>query len=100
MKYTTMFNSPDFIEAWELWKKHKTEKHGSPYTVTGEQMALSALFKKSHGVEELAIESINTSIEKNWANIYINGNGKINGSTSTNGKTGTSSDRMEAARKW
>jgi hypothetical protein len=97
-----MYKSEDFKEAWESWKRHKVEKTGSPYTVVSEERALSALFKKSHGVEKLAIDSIDYSIEKNWADIYIkpneNGNGQNNGSYPS--KKGTSADRMEALRKW
>lgn len=66
-----MFKSEQFKEIWQHWKNHKAEKTSYPYTKTAEQMALSALFKKSHGVEDLAIASINWSIEKNWADIYI-----------------------------
>lgn len=66
-----MFTSIEFKEAWENWKSHKKEKTSFPYTKTAEQMALSALFKKSHGIEDLAIASITYSMEKNWSDIYI-----------------------------
>lgn len=77
-----MFISTEFKEAWGLWKKHKQEK-GNPYTQTAEERALSVLFKESHGVEDLAIQSINYSLENNWNKIYIvqnynNGNGQGN----------------------
>ena len=76
-----MFSSTAFKEAWSTWKKHKQEKHGSPYTPTSEERALSMLFQQSHGVEDLAIQSIDESISNNWAKIYIvknynNGTGK------------------------
>jgi len=100
-----MFNSPLFTEAWELWKKHKQEMLGNPFTATAEERALSILFKESHGVEDLAIQSINESISNNWAKIYIvknysNGNGQTNGSTTSSNKGGTSTDRVEALRNW
>lgn len=101
-----MYNSIEFKTAWQEWKNHKQEKHGSPYTETSEQKALSMLFKKSHGLEQLAIDSIDYSIENNWAAIYIktNSNGKSSangGNTATGGKQGgTSSDRVEALRNW
>jgi len=66
-----MFTSLNFKAAWEEWKQHKAEKHGTPYTATSESKALSALWIRSHGIEELAIASINNSIEHNWASIYI-----------------------------
>jgi len=68
-----MFISKLFLEAWREWKQHKAEK-GNPYTPTAETRALSVLFKESHGVEDLAILSINESIENNWAKIYISKN--------------------------
>jgi len=101
-----MYTSQEFKTAWQEWKNHKQEKHGSPYTSTSEEKALSMLFKKSHGIEDLAIQSIDYSIENNWAAIYIktdyNGKSSVNGSNSAaSGKArGTSSDRMEAASNW
>lgn len=101
-----MYNSNEFKTAWQEWKNHKYEKHGSPYTPSSEERALSSLFKKSHGIEDLAIQSIGWSIERNWADIYIksNYNGKSSangGDTATGGKQGgTSSDRVEALRNW
>jgi len=78
-----MYNSLEFKAAWKDWKKHKQERLGSPYTETAEQRALSVLFKESHGIEDLAIKSIDESISNNWAKIYIiknynNGTGQAN----------------------
>lgn len=75
-----MYISKEFLEAWKAWKKHKAEK-GNPYTPTAEERALSILFKESHGIEDLAIQSIDESIANNWSKIYIvknynNGNGQ------------------------
>lgn len=101
-----MFTSTEFITAWEIWKQHKKEKTAYPYTPTAEQKALSALFKICHGIEQLAIESIDYSIEKNWSAIYIkpnfNGNGQNNGGgQSTNGTKRTQgSSTVEAYRNW
>lgn len=100
-----MFNSQQFQDAWAIWKKHKQQLSDRPYTETAEQRALSVLFQQSHGIEDLAIKSINESIDNNWAKIYIvknyeNGNGKNTGSTAGHSKTGTSTDRVEALRKW
>ena len=83
-----MFISKEFRSAWIEWKQHKSEK-GNPYTPTAETMALSVLFKQSHGIEDLAIQSINYSIENNWNKIYIvkdynNGAGQTN---TNNGKS-------------
>lgn len=66
-----MFTSLEFIQAWKEWKEHKEEKHGSPYTSVSERKALARLFKEAHGIEELAIASIDDSITGNWAKIYI-----------------------------
>lgn len=66
-----MYTSPEFMEVWDIWKKHYSQKNGTAYTETSESMALRMLFKKSHGIEDLAIQSIEESIEKNWAAIYI-----------------------------
>jgi len=78
-----MYTSTEFKTAWKDWKKHKQERLGSPYTETAEQRALSILFKESHGIEDLAIKSIDESISNNWAKIYIiknynNGAGQTN----------------------
>jgi hypothetical protein len=66
-----MFNSPEFITTWQEWKEHKKEKHGQPYTAVSERKALATLWQKSHGVESLAIESLNWCMEMNWSGIYI-----------------------------
>lgn len=66
-----MFTSLEFIQAWKEWKEHKEEKHGSPYTNVSERKALARLFKEAHGIEALALASIEDSIEHNWASIYI-----------------------------
>jgi len=102
-----MFDSDGFKTAWQQWKKHKQELSDRPYTETAEQMALSVLFQQSHGIEDLAIKSINESIDNNWAKIYIvknyqNGNGQTNGSNQQSGgsQKGTSADRVEALRNW
>jgi hypothetical protein len=100
-----MYISKEFLEAWKAWKKHKQESLGRPYTQTAEERALSVLFQQSHGIEDLAIKSINESIDNNWAKIYIvknytNGNGQANGGTTSNNPKGTSTDRVEALRNW
>lgn len=66
-----MYISKEFKQAWEEWKEHKTEKYGMPYTSVSERKALARLFQTSHGVEQLAIDSIDYSIEHNWSSIYI-----------------------------
>lgn len=101
-----MFKSDQFLTAWNEWKEHLIEKTSMPYTSVSERKALSSLFKKCDGREQLAIDSINHSMEKNWAAIYIkpqdNGNGQNNGSSQSNsGKQGGASDsKMEAFRNW
>jgi hypothetical protein len=96
-----MFNSDQFKVAWQTWKKHKQEKHGSPYTQTAEERALSVLFQQSHGIEDLAIQSIDESIANNWAKIYIiknynNGTGQGN---ENNGQTGFRNSVQEELNK-
>lgn len=66
-----MYKSIEFLQAWKEWKQHKEEKGGYPLTSVAENKALSALYKLSHGIEELAIKSIEYSIENNWSSIYI-----------------------------
>jgi hypothetical protein len=66
-----MYKSIDFLKSWKEWKQHKEEKSGLPLTTIAESKALSRLYKLSHGIEELAIISIEYSIENNWSNIYI-----------------------------
>lgn len=93
-----MYISKDFTELWAIWKQHKFEKTGAPYTNTAEQRALSVLFKKSHGIEQLAIDSIDYSIENNWSSIYIKQ--KENGAAETNGKDYRESVKDEFARRY
>jgi len=101
-----MFTSIEFKTAWEEWKEYYQKKTLSQYNEISERKAISSLFKKCHGIEQLAIDSIDYSIEKNWASIYIkpseNGYGQNNGSSKPiNGKQGgTSTDRVEALRNW
>jgi hypothetical protein len=66
-----MYKSIEFLQSWNDWKQHKEEKGGLPLTNMAESKALSRLYKISHGIEELAISSIEFSIENNWSNIYI-----------------------------
>jgi len=96
-----MYNSIEFKEAWADWKKHKEQRLGSPYTETAEQRALSVLFKESHGIEDLAIKSIDESISNNWAKIYIiknynNGAGQTN---QNNGQFGFRNSVQEELNK-
>lgn len=101
-----MFNSENFKTAWQEWKQYMKEKTFQSYTDTSERKALSSLFKRAHGIELLAIESIDYSIERNWNSIYIkpteNGNASNNGGSQSDSskQRGTSTDRMEAARNW
>ena len=86
-----MYISNEFKTAWEEWKDHKKEKYGMPYTSVSERKALSKLFTISHGVESLAIDSIDYSIEHNWSSIYIKP--KANGQQITgNGDTSLRAD--------
>lgn len=94
-----MFNSESFKSAWELWKKHKEERLGSPYTPTAEQRALSILFKQSHGIEDLAIQSIDESIGNNWAKIYIVKNYNNGQSGENNGQFGFRNSVQEELNK-
>jgi hypothetical protein len=66
-----MFNSVEYISAWNEWKQHYEEKTNCKYSSVSERKAQAALYIKSHGIEKLAIDSINWSIEKNWGAIYI-----------------------------
>ena len=66
-----MFSSIEFKTAWDEWKEYYQKKTLSQYNEISERKAISSLFKKCHGIEQLAIDSIDYSIEKNWAAIYI-----------------------------
>lgn len=97
-----MFNSESFRSAWQQWKKHKQELSDRPYTTTAEDRALSVLFQQSHGIEDLAIKSINESIDNNWAKIYIvkNYNANNNGQTcENNGQFGFRNSVQEELNK-
>ena len=82
-----MYTSIDFLKAWSEWKEHKQEKFGLPYTAVAERKALAALWQKSHGIEQLAIDSIDYSIENNWSAIYIK--------PKDNNGTGTTATKQE-----
>lgn len=66
-----MYKSLEFLQAWKEWKEHKEERTGYPYTKISESKALSRLFKITHGIESLAISSIEKSMQKNWSDIYL-----------------------------
>lgn len=58
--------SAEFIEAIELWLRHKNERK-ERYTQTGLKMLLKRLRKIG---QERAIEAIEYSAAQNWAGIY------------------------------
>lgn len=100
-----MFKSDQFLTAWQEWKKHFKEKTHNEYSKTAEEKALNKLWWKCNGREQLAIDSIDYSIEKNWNAVYlkpiINGYGNnFSGDSADGKKGGTSTDRMEAVSKW
>lgn len=82
-----MFISKEFKSAWEEWKKHKSNLQGRPYTEVAERKALSSLYQRCSGQETVAINSINYSIENNWAAIYIQNNINGTGQTQNNGQS-------------
>jgi len=96
-----MFNSEQFTETWQLWKKHKKELSGNPYTQTAEEKALATLFQQSHGIEDLAIQSINESMNNNWAKIYIvkNYNNGTGQASENNGQFGFRNSVQEELNK-
>ena len=101
-----MFNSDQFKTAWSEWKEYLQLKTHSNYNAISERKALAALWQRCGGREDLAIASIDYSIEKNWNAVYLkpisNGNGQTNGSSQSFGgkQGGTSTNRMEELAKW
>jgi len=61
------WDTPIFIESWQLWKRYKKEEHRFNYkSEISEQAALKDLVKLSSGIESDAIEIIQTTMAKGW----------------------------------
>lgn len=64
------FESKNFSEAWELWKRFKKQQFNFTYKPIGEQGALKELIELSYGNEETAIAIIHQSIKKGWKGLF------------------------------
>lgn len=64
------WTSIEFLNAWGIWKKYRSQKGKKPYKQIGEQGALKKLARLSDGIEERAIYLINYAIEQNWEGFW------------------------------
>lgn len=64
------FCSPEFVEIWELYLKHRREKGADNYTDTGLNMVFKKMLRLSVGMEDIAIKILEQSIENNWTGIF------------------------------
>ncbi len=88
------FNSNEFMEIWDGWKRYKIKEFGFKYkSVESEQAALVKLSEYSEGIENVAIELIKTSMSNGWKGFWPienknNGDNK-NRRTATGGSVST-----------
>lgn len=69
-KLNYLFDSPDFIIAWEAWIIHK-KKHNKMYkTEDTENAQIKKLFKRCEGNTEYAVKCIYYSIDEGWEGVY------------------------------
>jgi hypothetical protein len=64
------FNSPEFMEAWNLWKEFKKEQFKFTYKAIGEQSTLKALGEDSGNNEAIAIQMIHRAIASGYRGIF------------------------------
>jgi hypothetical protein len=65
------WDTPDFVKAWELWKKYKKEEKNFRFkSEISEQAALKGLSEMTNHNEQEAIKAIHTAIEKGWAGLF------------------------------
>ncbi len=65
------FNSPEFIDHWNLYKQFRKEEHKFKYrSEISEQAALRKIGRLSNNDEYTAIEIINQSLENNWKGLF------------------------------
>ena len=64
------FTSPEFMEAWNLWKQYKKEQFRFTYkSVITEQAALKALSEVAN-CDTKAIQIIHQSISNGWRGLF------------------------------
>lgn len=81
------FDTPEFLEAWKIWKKYKREQFKFSYKPSSEQGALTKLSKLTDDPVEAA-EIIMQSIENGWKGLFELKPGH-NGKHGQNGKSST-----------
>ena len=72
------FDSPEFLERWQIWKYYKKKEHKFSYkSNVSEQAALKNLDTLSEHDEETALEIITQSIGNGWKGFFnLDKNGK------------------------
>lgn len=73
------WDSPEFMEAWDLWKQHRKQSDRHTYKPIGEQAALSELANLSGGNEDTAIQIIKQSMSNSWKGFFALKNEPKNG---------------------
>lgn len=64
------FDTPEFLEAWDLWKRFKKEQFRFTYKPIGEQAALKNIADLANGNLNTAIEIIHQSIKNGWQGFF------------------------------
>lgn len=92
------FDSPDFLNFWETWKKYKKDEHKFQYkSALSEQAALKKLSELAQMDEQVAISIIEQSIANGYKGLFElknQQNGKIG---ITNKKRGATADEIANA---
>lgn len=64
------FDNPEFLEAWDLWKRFKKEQFRFTYKPIGEQAALKNIADLANGNLNVAVEIIHQSIKNGWQGFF------------------------------
>lgn len=91
------FDSPEFTEHWQWWRKYKQEQFGFKYkSQVTEQAAVNDLVKIAKGDEVTAIEIIRQSIANGWKGFFPVKNEAITQVANQSGKKTVFQANLEA----
>jgi hypothetical protein len=89
-----------FIDKWNDWKKYKIKEKRKGYTIDGEIRALNRLMRITNNDMNLAIETIQYSMDQDFTGIYLEnktyGNSSNNKSDKKRKTVGQSKDYSES----
>lgn len=101
------FSEQEFIDKWQEWLQYRKERRIANYVPTGLKTTFSKLVKDSNNDFRTAILIIDQSLGNGWQGLFPlkeTPNGAPNIPSTTNSSKqnggGTSTNRIEALKKW